>query len=288
MNGTFFAWFFGIFFFTMYIFCLFTVCALTFQKGRTLLGIVGIFLPFLWLIGAICRRNRARDMPSPKTSQPSSRCSSFRSSTLAWSIGRFDAQIIHVREDALMSAPIEVFAAIFPNRAPADAVIDTLEQMNKNGAIRLVDAAIVTNSDKGKPKIDEIEELTTTKGGERGAIVGGVLGIIFPPAFLASAAVGAVAGGLWGRLRDTGFKTDELKQIAAELKPGEVAVVAVTENKWAEQLSNAMTGYDRLIRESLDANAAAVLTADPDTGEVMAAGFSKMDSGEPANPPASA
>jgi hypothetical protein len=53
MDTTFFAWFFGIMFFTFYIFCLFTVCMLTFQKGRTLLGIVGIFLPFLWLIGAI-------------------------------------------------------------------------------------------------------------------------------------------------------------------------------------------------------------------------------------------
>ena len=36
-----------------YIMCLFTICALTFQKGRTVLGIVGIFFPFLWLIGAI-------------------------------------------------------------------------------------------------------------------------------------------------------------------------------------------------------------------------------------------
>jgi uncharacterized membrane protein len=187
-----------------------------------------------------------------------------------------------------MSAPIEIFAAVFPNRAPADAVVKTLEQMNKTGAIRLVDAAIVTNSGSGKPKIDEIEELTTAKGGERGAIVGGVLGIIFPPAFLASAAVGAVAGGLWGRLRDTGFKTDELKQVAAELKPGEVAVVAVAEDKWAEQLENALTGYDRLIRESLDANAAAVLTADTDTGEVMGAGFSKTETGDAASPPASA
>ncbi len=53
MNDTFFAWFFGIFFFTVYFFCLFTVCLLTFRKGHTLLGIVGIFLPFLWLIGAI-------------------------------------------------------------------------------------------------------------------------------------------------------------------------------------------------------------------------------------------
>jgi hypothetical protein len=28
------------------------VCSLTFQKGRTVLGIVGIFAPWLWLIGA--------------------------------------------------------------------------------------------------------------------------------------------------------------------------------------------------------------------------------------------
>jgi hypothetical protein len=39
--------------FMFYISCLFTVCGLTFQKGYTVLGIVGIFLPFLWLIGAI-------------------------------------------------------------------------------------------------------------------------------------------------------------------------------------------------------------------------------------------
>lgn len=38
---------------SFYIVCLFTVCRLTFQKGHTLLGIVGIFVPFLWLIGAI-------------------------------------------------------------------------------------------------------------------------------------------------------------------------------------------------------------------------------------------
>jgi hypothetical protein len=38
---------------TLYVFCLFTVCALTFRKGYTALGILGIFLPFLWLIGAV-------------------------------------------------------------------------------------------------------------------------------------------------------------------------------------------------------------------------------------------
>lgn len=39
--------------FIIYVFCLFTVCLLTFKKGHIVLGILGIFFPFLWLIGAI-------------------------------------------------------------------------------------------------------------------------------------------------------------------------------------------------------------------------------------------
>ena len=38
---------------TIYLTCIVTVCMLTFQKGHTLLGIVGIFFPILWLVGAI-------------------------------------------------------------------------------------------------------------------------------------------------------------------------------------------------------------------------------------------
>lgn len=37
----------------IYLTCLFTVCSLTFRKGYFLLGIIGIFIPVLWLVGAI-------------------------------------------------------------------------------------------------------------------------------------------------------------------------------------------------------------------------------------------
>lgn len=46
-------WVFTSAFFILYFFLLFTVCLMTFQKGYVLLGILGIFLPILWLIGAI-------------------------------------------------------------------------------------------------------------------------------------------------------------------------------------------------------------------------------------------
>jgi hypothetical protein len=38
---------------SIYIVALFTVCVLTFRKGYLVLGIIGIFFPFLWLIGAV-------------------------------------------------------------------------------------------------------------------------------------------------------------------------------------------------------------------------------------------
>jgi len=51
-------WFFTSFLIIVYIFCLFTVCLFTFRKGHIVLGIIGIFIPFLWLIGAILPAKR--------------------------------------------------------------------------------------------------------------------------------------------------------------------------------------------------------------------------------------
>ena len=46
-------WMLWLFVATFYIFCVFTVCLLTFKKGYVGLGIIGIFVPFLWLVGAV-------------------------------------------------------------------------------------------------------------------------------------------------------------------------------------------------------------------------------------------
>jgi uncharacterized membrane protein YjgN (DUF898 family) len=51
-------WFFSAMFFMIYIVALFTVARLTFTKGHILLLILGIFMPFLWLIGAILPAKR--------------------------------------------------------------------------------------------------------------------------------------------------------------------------------------------------------------------------------------
>jgi uncharacterized membrane protein len=183
-----------------------------------------------------------------------------------------------------MTAPVEVLMAVFVDRPRAEVTIDALKEMDKRGDVKILDAALVEKDVSGKVRVDEVKELTARKGAERGAVIGGVLGIIFPPSLLASAAVGAAAGGLLGRLRDTGLKTADLKQAGAELDPGQAGVVAIVEATWAERLAQAMTGREKLARLVLQADEAAVLVGDPDSGAVAGVAWATEEAGAAGSP----
>jgi hypothetical protein len=46
-------WILSVTLFVIYISLLLTMAFVTFKKGRVVLGIVGIFFPILWLMGAV-------------------------------------------------------------------------------------------------------------------------------------------------------------------------------------------------------------------------------------------
>src|SRR5215211_4498237 len=181
------------------------------------------------------------------------------------------------RESQTMIQQAELLAASFSDQVSAKRCLDQLKRMEKDGVIDLVDAAVLVKQPDGKLKIDELKELTPKKGRRRGAVIGGIFGAIFPPSILISAAVGAVAGGALGRFTDQGMKNDELKAIGEELKPGHSAIIAIVEDKWIEQFTRAIEGYERLSRLSIDAEDAGVLiaAADSQTGDVVGVAATK-------------
>jgi uncharacterized membrane protein len=46
-------WVLLTFLLAIYLVCIFTVAAVTFRNGHWILGILGIFFPVFWLIGAV-------------------------------------------------------------------------------------------------------------------------------------------------------------------------------------------------------------------------------------------
>lgn len=88
---------------------------------------------------------------------------------------------------------------------------------------------------------------------KRGAIAGGLVGLIFPPSIIVGAAVGAAGGGVWGKIRDEGFKDEDLKAVGESLEPGTSAIIAIAEDRVVERLETGRAGYNRIARHALSA-----------------------------------
>ena len=111
-------------------------------------------------------------------------------------------------------------AAVVEDDAQAD--YDVVKELYAAGAIGNFDAAVIRKDDNGKVHVNK-DETATRKGAWGGAAVGAVVGIIFPPSILASAGVGALAGGLGGHFLK-GMSRKDVKELGEFLDEGDAAV----------------------------------------------------------------
>jgi len=142
-----------------------------------------------------------------------------------------------------MAKDLRLIASIYPDQEHANTILETLQKMHRASNITLVDAALVTKDEDGKVHIDETKEVTTAKGAKRGAIIAGVFGLIYPPSLIVTVLAGGGIGGLWGKMRDTGIKTGDMKVIADDLQPGSVALIVVAEPPSVPSIERAMEGW---------------------------------------------
>ena len=149
--------------------------------------------------------------------------------------------------------PIFLYAALYDDIADAEADYELVFDLHAAGAIGTFDSAVIRREEDGKVRVTKTEK-PTQHGAWTGAAVGAVAGILFPPAILGSAIVGASAGGLIGHLRG-GVSRGDLKDLGDELEPGNAAVIVFGESKIEEELEKAMTRANKLIEQELDADA---------------------------------
>ena len=149
--------------------------------------------------------------------------------------------------------PVFLYAALYDDIADAEADYDAVFDLHAAGAIGTFDSAVIRKDDDGKVRVTKTEK-PTQHGAWTGAGVGALVGIIFPPAILGSAIVGAGAGGLVGHLRK-GISRGDLKDLGDELERGSAAVIVIGESKIEEQLEKAVTRANKLIEKQIDADA---------------------------------
>ena len=158
---------------------------------------------------------------------------------------------------------VEVFVAVFDNEDQAAEALKDFRSMEREGSIDLIDGVVVVRGTDGKVRFEETADPNGRKWAKRGAIAGGVVGLIFPPSIVAGAVLGGAGGGVWGKVRDKGFKDEDLKAVGDSLEPGTSALIAIAEDRMIERLQRGIEGYRRIARHVVSAEAAAAIVAEP-------------------------
>ena len=123
----------------------------------------------------------------------------------------------------------------------AQNALTTLERLQKEELIRVVDAAVVTwPADRKKPRTQQLHNLTGA-----GALGGSFWGLLFGLIFfvpLLGLAVGAAVGALTGSLTDVGIDDDFIKKVRDKVTPGTSALFAMTQDAVTDRVVDAFRG----------------------------------------------
>jgi uncharacterized membrane protein len=167
----------------------------------------------------------------------------------------------------MADVPVQLIVAAFQDESGADAALAELKEAKKEKLVNIKDAAVLRKDAQGELHVKEIGDMTGARGGAIGGVVGAGLGIITGGATLALAGLGAAAGGLAAKLRDSGFKDERLRQLGGGLKPGSSAIVAVIEHTWVKEAQADLekAGADVVV-ESISTDIAAQLEAGREVG----------------------
>ncbi len=144
--------------------------------------------------------------------------------------------------------PVFLYAAVYDEIADAETDYEAVFELHAAGAIGTFDSAVIRKEEDGKVRVTKTEK-PTQHGAWTGAGVGALVGIIFPPAIIGAAIVGAGAGGLIGHLRG-GVSRDDLKELGDALEEGNAAVIVIGESKIEEQLEKATAASQQADREA--------------------------------------
>jgi uncharacterized membrane protein len=153
------------------------------------------------------------------------------------------------------AVPVDLYIAAYDDEDAAQADWDAVKALAADKVISVDALVLVSRDDDGKIHVkDNFHEVGA--GTAIGAVGGAIVGLIFPPAILASAVVGAGLGAGGGALLDRHHKNEIKADVENDLPPGSSGIVALFEERWVADVEKALAKAAKVDKHEIDAASA--------------------------------
>ena len=151
----------------------------------------------------------------------------------------------------MSDAPVDLYIATYSDPGAAQEDWDDIKQLARDEVIMMDGLVLVSRGDDGKIEVKD-DANDVGKGAALGAVGGAIVGLIFPPALIASAVVGAGIGAGTGAIVDRHQKNEIKADVEDVLPPGSSGIVALFEERWVDDVENALANADKASKHELD------------------------------------
>jgi uncharacterized membrane protein len=155
---------------------------------------------------------------------------------------------------------LTVFAAGYDEIGDAMKDFSDMKSLHTEGQLGGYDAALVKKEPSGQVVISNVDSTGRFHAGATGAVIGGVLGAIFPPTIVGMAAVGTAAGAAGSNMRDH-LKRSDFKELGALLQDGCSGILLVTDEVTERGIDELLGRSTRKVHTRTEVDAEAIKKA---------------------------
>jgi uncharacterized membrane protein len=155
-----------------------------------------------------------------------------------------------------------LIVAQFRDMATAEAAYATLQDLERSSSLRIDGVVLASCDEHGDIHLGKVTDHSTKTGLRWGVVGGVVLGVIFPPSVLASAAATGLFGAVLGKLRNVGHRADIASELADVMTPGTSGIIALVEDTAVVEIRKALVQADRIVTKAVDKQVAAQIDRD--------------------------
>ena len=159
---------------------------------------------------------------------------------------------VAVTAAAITDGAYTLFVADFDDTDTAWAAYEELESI-EDGATVAIDGVVVVKRDAGGAvQVQRATDHSTRSGLTWGVVGGVVLGVIFPPSIIGSAAVLGAAGAAGGKLRERHHRKELAEQLETVIAPGHSGLVALVSDPGAVKIRKALGRANAIVESAVD------------------------------------